>query len=302
MLNDSVTMFAYAKVNLALAITGRQEGFHRLETVMQSIETHDVVRVERKGTGITCECGDFSGPQNLAFKAAAIFLRQLGRSEGIEINITKTIPAQAGLAGGSSDAAAVLQALNELFLKPFVFSELAGMARQCGSDVPFCLSGGTKWATGRGDQLEDIPEASDLDFVLIKPQRGVDTTEAYQCFATQPAYRHLEREAWELSLTRGDKEGIARLLSNDLERAAETLVPEIAAAKRKLREVGCLGTLMSGSGSAVFGIARDSEQARFFAERLQQSGFNSWATRSVGAKELERGKKHGKAFSTGEIG
>lgn len=289
MLNDSVTMFAYAKVNLALAITGWQEGFHHLETVMQSIETHDVVRVERKGAGITCECGDLSGPQNLAFKAAAIFLRHLGRSEGIEIKITKAIPAQAGLAGGSSDAAAVLQALNELFQRPFLLPELEGMARICGSDVPFCLSGGTKWAIGRGDRLEGLPEASDLDFVLIKPQKGVDTAEAYRYFASRPLYRHLEREAWEHALTRGDKEEIAQLLANDLESAAETLVPEIAVAKRKLRDVGCLGALMSGSGSAVFGIARDFEQARFFAERLQQSGFNSWATRSVSAKKLERG-------------
>ncbi len=286
---DSVTMFAYAKVNLALAITGWKEGFHQLETIMQSIETHDVVWVKRQSAGIVCECGDLSGPQNLAFKAADLFLRYLGTPEGIEIRITKTIPLQAGLAGGSSDAAAVLRALNRLFHEPFSSAELEGMARSCGSDVPFCLSGGTKWAIGRGDQIGGLPEPADLDLVLIKPQRGVDTAEAYRRFAAKPVYRHLERGRWANFLKGGDKEGIAQMLFNDLESVSAILVPEIDEAKRKLREAGCLGALMSGSGSAVFGIAKDTEQAQFIAKRLRWQGFNTWATRSIGSEEVGKG-------------
>lgn len=289
MREDSLTMFAYAKINLALAITGWQDGFHQLETVMQSIETHDVIEIRRKGTAIHCECGELSGPGNLAFKAAEIFLRNLGKPEGVDIKIKKNIPLQAGLAGGSSDAAAVLRALNRLFANPFSTEELEEIALRCGSDVPFCLSGGTKWATGRGDKLAELPEAASLNLVLVKPSRGVDTAEAYRRFAANPVYRHLEREHWVSALKSGDPERIAQLLSNDLEGASLQLVPEIAAAKEKLGELGCPGALMSGSGSAVFGIVRDAEEAEFIAGLMRTQGFDSWATRSVGSEEIGKG-------------
>jgi len=262
-------MFAYAKVNLALAITGiRPDGFHELQTIMQSLALADRLIIERQGREIVCECGELSGPQNLAFRAAKLFFDKLDFEDGIKITIEKRIPVQAGLGGGSSDAAAVLMGLNQLYDAPLSFAEIFELANRLGSDVPFCLKGGTKWAEGRGEILSDLPSPPDVPVVLAKPKRGVNTAMAYRKFDETQAFSHLDRTLWDKALTSGDIKEIAALFHNDLEKPCMELVPEIRRTKALLAELGCFGVLMTGSGSAVFGIVEDEGQAEAIVQQL----------------------------------
>ncbi|KGP75531.1 4-diphosphocytidyl-2C-methyl-D-erythritol kinase [Desulfosporosinus sp. Tol-M] len=278
-----LTTFAYAKINLALAIHGiREDGYHELQSVMQSIALHDIVRVRRRGEKVVCRCGALSGPENIAYKAAVLFLEQIGQFEGIEIEIVKHIPVQAGLAGGSTDAAATLRLLNQLYGEPLSREALLTLAMRCGADVAFCLRGGTMWATGRGERLEALPLAPLLDLVLAKPFAGVNTREAYLRFDLVGQGGRLTRTEWEKALSQNSSQQIADLLYNDLELASAQMVPEILALKQDLLEAECYGALMSGSGSCVFGIAQGKQHAKEVAERLKRKGFkNVLVTRTV---------------------
>lgn len=278
-----LTMFAYAKINLALAIRGiREDGYHELQSVMQSIALHDIVRVRRRGEKIVCRCGALSGSGNLAYKAAVLFQEQCGQSGGVEIEIEKHIPVQAGLAGGSTDAAATLRLLNQLYGEPLDREVLFALAGRCGADVAFCLRGGTMWATGRGEQLEALPTAPKLDLVLIKPSAGVNTREAFRQFDVVGQGGCLTRADWEKALTEGSMQQITDLLYNDLEPVSIQMVPQILKLKQHLFEAECYGSLMSGSGSSVFGIAHGKQHALKVAGQLRKKGFkNVWVTTTV---------------------
>ena len=280
-----LTMFAYAKINLALAIHGiREDGYHNLQSVMQSISLHDIVTVRRRGDRVVCRCGSLSGPGNIAYKAAMLFLEQLGQSEGIEIEIVKHIPVQAGLAGESTDAAATLRLLNQLYGDPFSKEALLTLARRCGADVAFCLSGGTMWATGRGERLEVLPTAPTLDLVLTKPFAGVNTREAYLRFDSVGQSGCLSQTDWKKALEQNSVQKISYLLYNDLELPSIQMVPEILELKQYLLEAECYGALMSGSGSCVFGIAKGKQHALEVAGQLRKKGFkNVGVTTTVNA-------------------
>lgn len=282
MTNSFKETFAYAKINLALAITGRRaDGYHELQSVMQSISLYDVIRVRRRGDGITCRCGELSGPFNLAYRAAEKFVLRLGKTAGIEIEIEKKIPLEAGLAGGSSNAAAVLRVLNELYGSPLSGEELRELAGSIGADVPFCLNGGTMWATGRGEILAELPPAPRLELVVAKPLAGVNTQEAYRRFDEEGQTGSLNQDAWIQALTAGRPEQVAALLSNDLEEVSIRMVPEIGHIKRIMLKSGCYGALMSGSGSAVFGLAYGQEQALTIARELRAQGYSEVWTAST---------------------
>jgi len=278
-----LTTFANAKINLALAIQGiREDGYHELQSVMQSIGLHDIVRVRRHGETVVCRCGALSGPGNLAYKAAVEFLELCGQSKGIEIEIEKYIPIQAGLAGGSTDAAATLRLLNQLYGEPLNKEELLALAARCGADVAFCLQGGTMWATGRGERLEVLPSAPKMNLVLIKPNAGVNTREAYHLFDIIGQTGWLRKIDWEKALTGDSVQRISELLYNDLEPASIKLVPNILEYKRILLDSGCYGALMSGSGSSVFGIAQGEQHAMQVAENLRNKGFKHvWVTNTI---------------------
>lgn len=284
MTNSFKETFAYAKINLALAITGRRaDGYHELQSVMQSISLYDVIRVWRRGDGITCRCGELSGPFNLAYRAAEKFVLRLGKPAGIEIEIEieKKIPLEAGLAGGSSNAAAVLRVLNELYGSPLSGEELRELAGSIGADVAFCLDGGTMWATGRGEILAELPPAPRLELVVAKPLAGVNTQEAYRRFDEEGQTGSLNRDAWIQALTAGRPEQVAALLSNDLEEVSIRMVPEIGHIKRIMLKSGCYGALMSGSGSAVFGLTRGREHALRTAKVLREQGYSQVWTAST---------------------
>lgn len=283
-------LFAYAKINLALAITGtREDGYHELESVMQSIGIYDILRLTLQGKEIECHCGEFSGPGNLAYKAAQRFFRDLNTSQGVKIEIQKAIPVQGGLAGGSADAAATLLGLNTLLGNPYTDEDLETFASELGADVAFCLRGGTQWAAGIGERLRKLPGAPKLYLVLVKPAQGVDTALAYRTFDKEGEISQLDYLQWEKALASGNKKAIAALLHNDLEQASMKLVPEILRIKEGLlAEEGCLGALMSGSGSAVFGLMDSEEEAIKIAQIYREKNYAVWVTNTV-----ERGVCHG---------
>lgn len=278
-----LSTFANAKINLALAIPGiREDGYHEIQSVMQSIAMHDIVRVRRHGEKIVCRCGTLSGPGNLAYKAAVEFLARCGQSGGIEIEIEKHIPLQAGLAGGSTDAAATLRLLNQLYGEPLSKAELLELAGRCGADVAFCLQGGTMWATGRGEQLEYLPSPPKMELILIKPDAGVSTQAAYQQFDLVGKAGRLRKKDWEEALSGDSVQKITELLYNDLEQASIQLVPQILEYKQSLLDLDCCGALMSGSGSSIFGIAQGKQHAAQVGEKLRKKGFKHiWLTNTI---------------------
>lgn len=282
MKEDCLVTFAYAKINLGLAVREKRlDGYHELQTVMQSIGLYDTLNLSFTGCEIKCICGGLSGPKNLAYQAAERFLKGLNLKKGVQIEIKKKIPIQAGLAGGSSDAAATLRGLNRLFNKPYSQEELFEIANQLGSDVAFCLQGGTQWAEGRGEKLFALPAAPEMDLILVKPWQGINTGESYQRFDQLGKEHPLSFDAWQEALNSQSIEKIASLLSNDLEVGSQAILPEIADVKRELVKAGCYNALMSGSGSAVFGIARSETEAQEIALSFKNKGYSVWVAKTI---------------------
>lgn len=282
MKEDNLVTFAYAKINLGLAVREkRQDGYHELQTVMQTVGLYDKVKLTITGYEIECICGGLSGPKNLAYQAAERFMKGLDLKRGVRIEIKKKIPIQAGLAGGSSDAAAVLRGLNHLLNTPYSQEELLELANQLGSDVAFCLQGGTQWAEGRGEKLFALPAAPEMDIILVKPWQGINTGESYRRFDQLGKEHSLNFEVWQEALSSLSIERVALLLSNDLEIGSQSILPEIADVKKSLMEAGCYNALMSGSGSAVFGIARSEAQAQDIAVSFKNKGYSVWVTKTI---------------------
>ncbi len=251
----TIRELAPAKINLFLQVLGRRtDNYHELVTVFQTISLHDEVELEPCSHGIQliCDASDLpAGSENLAYRAAALLLPRT--AGGVVIRLKKTIPWQAGLGGGSSDAAAVLRGLNGLWELGMSSSELAELAAQLGSDVPFFVYGGTAVGTGRGELIQPLHLSISLHLLVVKPPFGLSTPAVFR------SYRPLLAEAPSVdeflqALNSGDQTLIGKLLHNDLEAAAFELRPELAQLKEKLLQNGALGCLLSGSGSSLFAI------------------------------------------------
>jgi len=300
--NQSRIVLAPAKVNLSLAITQkRADGFHDIQTVFQSISLYDRIEVSLTDGGICCLCGDISGEKNLAYRAAQEFLNfyqekyGVKNNVGVKINIQKKIPVQAGLGGGSSDAAAVLRTMNHLLVnplaehltEPLTEEELIQCAQGCGSDTAFFIRGGTQWGEGTGTNLTALPPISEMDLIVVKPFSGVRTPDAFRKFDEIGSLATLNRALWIDLLNKKEKKPIAQNLMNSLEQAAYRLLPEVEEIKNLLLANGCYGALMSGSGSAVFGILKDKKQGEKIAKVFAGKGFsNTWVVKTI--RELPR--------------
>ena len=259
---------ARAKLNLSLDVMGKRgDGFHELRMVMQSCSLADDVSVELAGAG------DFSahtnrvyiptGDKNIAVKAARAFYEELGREGGAHIRITKRIPVCAGLGGGSTDAAAVLNALNVLHGAALSARQLHAAAMRAGSDVPFCLEGGTALAEGRGEVLTPLPPLPRTPIVICMPHFSCSTPELFARIDARKSRCHPDTAGLIDALKAGDVAGVARRMYNVFE---DVLEPRAAKAvneiKLSLLDNGALGAAMTGSGSAVFGLFPDEETAR----------------------------------------
>jgi 4-diphosphocytidyl-2-C-methyl-D-erythritol kinase len=319
---------APAKINWALTVTGRRpDGYHLLQTVFQSISLADKIRLAlgqaraRPGKAqIRCLCRSrgrwaglrqediksaaLNGPQNLAYKAADLLGQALAEKHipcpDMFIRINKRIPLQAGLAGGSSDAAAVLRGFNRMLGYPLRRQELERLACQCGSDTLFCLWGGTQWGEGRGDELTPLPAVAGWPLVVVRPESGVSTKRAFAAYdkwvdsqtpARQPSLSGAavsgptapgDRQEWCRAFALGDKGRVAGMMRNSLERVSMALCPPVAEIKKELMGAGCLAALMSGSGSAVFGLVGDEGQQKDVVDRMREKGIAVWAVKTLG--------------------
>jgi 4-diphosphocytidyl-2-C-methyl-D-erythritol kinase len=278
---------SYAKINLSLDILGkRPDGYHAIESVMQTISLHDTLTLTfPDGSGdirVTCDMpGIPTDESNLAYRAAALFFERMGIEPALDIHIEKRIPPEAGLGGGSSNAAAVLRALNRS-LFTVDCSLLAELAAQVGSDVPFFLIGGTAFVRGRGEVIQPLPDIEPWRLVIVKPPFGISTAWAYrrldelgasreQPTASERMRNCIEKEGVSTELDTGCRE-LPRLLGNDLELPAIERHPEIGDIKKALMEAGACGSLMCGSGSAVFGLFEDEETARRASTKVADLG------------------------------
>lgn len=250
------TYLANAKINLFLDITGvRADGYHLLETSMQSVDLSDIVEISKTEHGISVVCSDPeipSGEGNICCKAAREFMDLSGVSFGVRIRIEKRIPHGAGMGGGSADAAAVLKGMNELSGEPLGSDELFALAAKIGADVPFCLAGGAKLCRGIGDIMEDKRLCSAENYLVVKPDYSTNTKQAFADYDKSPVPRKEKAEPFY---------NVFEELFKD---------PETTRIKRLLTENGALGACLTGSGSAVVGAFSDEETARGCAKKFPQ--------------------------------
>lgn len=268
---------AFAKINLTLDVLGkRPDGYHDIQSVMQTISIRDDVEVE-VGTAKpwTLSCDKEDVPQdssNLAWKAAEMFCRAAKRDpEGVAIRITKRIPTQAGLGGGSADAAAVLRALNRHYDYPFSIYALAELGAEEGSDVPFCTLGGTVLCQGRGERLRKLPDLPETLFVVCKPDFPVSTPELYRRLDETAIARRPDHTAMEAAIVQGDVGAIAGQLCNVFEPVVTEKHLELNYIKSLMNSYGALGFAMSGSGPSVYAIAPSFEYAAVICTMLKDN-------------------------------
>jgi 4-diphosphocytidyl-2-C-methyl-D-erythritol kinase len=272
-LTRKVRLRAFAKVNYALEVRRlRDDGYHEIASVLQSISLADEIDVERAREGFELFCEPGIGPpeENTVRKAWAI-LRELSDEElPVRIRLRKKIPAGAGLGGGSADAAAVLVGLNELFDLGLNVEELSEVGLRVGADVPFCLSGGTALAEGVGEVLSSLRAPPDHHVVLAKPRKGAGTGEIYRAYDEHPPGEgKASVEPVVAALRSGELPALAKAIGNDLEPVTARFVPEVAAYRRELLRRGALGAAMTGSGTAVYGIFSSSNAARTAESELR---------------------------------
>jgi 4-diphosphocytidyl-2-C-methyl-D-erythritol kinase len=274
---QSCTLAARAKINLYLEILGqRADGYHEVAMVLQSVELADHLHLTLTDNDIQLQCAHPEVPldhENLAYRAAHLLRSTYHCPGGVNIQIEKRIPVAAGLAGGSTNAAAVLVGLNQLWGLGLITADLQTLAAQLGSDVPFCISGGTQLATGRGEVLEPLLDLGEVPLVLAKPRSlSVSTAWAYRAYQEFPqdSQSPQQRNQMLQTLNVQHLSDIAQHLHNDLEKPVLAHHPQIAHLKQRLTELGALGSMMSGSGPTVFGLMPSGEVAETAATTLLQ--------------------------------
>ncbi len=274
----TLTLHTSAKVNLSLRVLGRRsDGFHNVETILHTVGIRDTLELQEREEGIELRVSGEQAPadaSNLCWRAGQLLSAQARVTRGVGMVLHKEIPVGAGLGGGSSDAAAALVGLSQLWnvnLAPEVLERLAG---ELGSDVPFFLHGGCALAMGRGERLERLPPVA-LSLVVIVPERRIPTVQAYAglrrgaSLAPRKALSRATKRMVE-AVRSGEASAVAGALHSDFEALEMVAMKEALEARQALLEAGCLGALLSGSGSAVFGIAPDAVAASGIADRLRE--------------------------------
>ena len=273
--DQMITERAYAKINLCLDVTGkRPDGYHDVRMIMQTVDIYDILSLEKTESGITIDVGGSPLPadgDNLIYKAAKKVMDKCGIQGGISISLEKHIPIAAGMAGGSSDAAATLRGVNRLYELGYDTEKLCELGVKLGADVPFCIRGGTAMAEGIGDKLTPLPTPDKAYILLVKPPIAVSTKEVYEAYdALEPSEREDKSGRLEKLLKEGkaDPAGVCGCLMNVLADVTEAQHPMIKEIREKMTELGAEGALMSGSGPTVFGIFSDGEKAKEAFKRM----------------------------------
>ena len=275
-------VWAPAKVNLYLRVVGkRPDGFHELATFMLPVPLFDTILARPAGI-ISLQCDDPSLPVdsgNLVFRAANLLAARHAPGRGAEIELRKRIPHQAGLGGGSSDAAAALVCLNHLWGLDLGRSELAALALELGSDVPFFLGNGPAWCTGRGEIMTPVEPAYRFNLVVVKPMEGLCTRQIFQLLGAEnlpgavgefPDPKLKDDQAFQNAL-RQTAMALGNTLWNDLEVPSCQLLPSLEQIRKETMSAGVLGVVMTGSGSAMVALAADASKAVSVAQRLKSA-------------------------------
>ncbi|MBE6687241.1 MAG: 4-(cytidine 5'-diphospho)-2-C-methyl-D-erythritol kinase [Ruminococcaceae bacterium] len=258
----TITLKAKAKINLFLEITGKREnGYHDISTVMHEIDLCDDITLSKNDTGtVTITSNSATMPldeRNIAYKCAAAFFDEINEENtGLNIDIQKHIPMEAGLAGGSTDGAAVLNGLNELYNNILSKEKLCEIGKRVGADLPFCIMGGAMLCEGIGEIMTPCPVLPECVILVAKGKEGVSTKEAYANIDATPS-REIKENKMPSLLEKGDLKEICRAMYN----CFEYLVPSVEPIKEIMNKYGALNSMMSGSGSAVFGIFEDKQKA-----------------------------------------
>ena len=251
---------AHAKINLSLAITNkREDGYHDIKTIMVPIALHDLLYIDTIPEGIVIGTNSLIMPtdeRNIIYKIIAYMQSKYNIRKGVKVFVYKHIPMQAGLAGGSTDGAAVIRAVNQLFRLHLSTQEMMQLGREIGADIPFCVYGKKALVQGIGEKIIPISQSLRARILLVKPKKGVSTKKAFANVKLNPTpYDHIE--AMKQAIKENRYKEIVTHLHNDLEVPSKAIVPEIEEIKQTLLALGFDGALMSGSGSCVFGITRN---------------------------------------------
>ena len=284
-----------AKINLALDVTGRLDnGYHLIESVFQTVGLYDEVTVDLADEGISISCElpeafEKSDPipcdeRNIAYKAAKLFFETAGIISGCTIHIKKGIPSQAGMGGGSTDAAAVLYCLNKLTGEKFAAAELATMGKKLGADVPFFFTGGTAYVGGIGEEITPLPDWSGRTLVIAKGTEGVSTGEAYARInaLTEPVHPNTSGLVDAIKTV---PDTAFSFFGNLFEQAVQ--LREVSALKLDMLSMGALSSVMTGSGSAVFGLFSDRSTAEVCAGMLRVKGYFAQVCETVSESFIE---------------
>ncbi len=255
--NKGIKLNSYAKINLFLdVINKRQDGYHNIKSVMQEIDLHDEVQINESKSGIIISCDNYNVPldeKNTCYKAAMLIKEKFNINLGVSISIKKTIPTEAGLAGGSGNAAAVIKGLNKLWNLGMSIDEMKEIGIKIGADVPFCLTGGTCLCEGVGDKITELKSFKWDNIIIIKPDFSISTPLAYKN-VTDKEYNYYENNKILDYINNNDYHNTCISVANTLEVAAIKLCPQISLIKYDLNSSGAISSLMTGSGSSVYGF------------------------------------------------
>ena len=267
-----ITLKSYGKINLGLDVLyKRQDGYHEINTIMQQIDLCDTLIIKENKEGLVLKSNSKDLPldsTNLIYIAWKKIQEKTGINKGIEVILDKKIPIAAGLAGGSSNAAAILKGLNELWDLGFDEKDLREIGVEIGADVPFCIMGGTALAKGIGEELTRLKPFKDKDLLLVNPGIQISTAEVYKSLNLKEK-RRVNMEEIIQSIEKDDLNSLTKSIVNVMEEVVIRKNPIISEIKKDLIDHGALGSLMSGSGPTVFGLFDDKEKLNFCKEKLK---------------------------------
>jgi len=276
---------AYAKINIALDVVGkREDGYHLLRMIMQTIDLYDTIEIEKINSGIKLKCNKHYVPtdeRNLACKAAKLFKETYSINDGVDIKLIKNIPVSAGLAGGSTDAAGVLKLMNKIFNINADDEELKALGLKLGADVPYCINGGTALCEGVGEKITQLKQFKDKILVLIKPPFGVSTKEVYKNFDLSKVIFHPRIEELIKSMENDDIYFVANNMKNLLENVTLKKHRVITSIKEEVTLNDAIGTMMSGSGPTVFAFFDDMLKAQMCYDNMKKKYKDVFITRTI---------------------
>jgi 4-diphosphocytidyl-2-C-methyl-D-erythritol kinase len=272
---DKVTVIAPAKINLSLDILGVDErGYHLLDMIMETVSLFERVTVSKKKKDITLSSNARYIPtdsKNVAVKAAMLFFEYTGIQGGAHIHIKKTVPIKAGMAGGSADAAGVIVGLDKIYETNLTHQQMCEIGAKAGSDVPFMIMGGTKRVQGVGEIIKPCPPMPKCHLVICMPDKGVSTPAAFANYDTLGEKTLVETDKLVAAMEENDIYGVAKYMANDLEKAAASEYTQPI--REELIQQGAIGSVMTGSGAAVFGVFDDEDKAKaaveYFRDRVR---------------------------------